>query len=107
LVYLCNSILVFFPLWYVVTRHWKLFPSFHFTFHGLIQLIVFRFLWHGETVHALAAWSSGSVSACHRGDWSYGSLDRIPPGYRVVVFNKKRNGSFIVLKSGQNQYNIC
>jgi hypothetical protein len=27
-----------------------------------------------------AAWSSGIVSACHRGDWSYGSWDRIPPG---------------------------
>jgi hypothetical protein len=27
---------------------------------------------------------SGIVSDCHRGDWSYGSWDRIPPGYRVV-----------------------
>jgi hypothetical protein len=33
---------------------------------------------------------SGSVSACHRRDWSYGSWDRIPPGYRVVVFKEKK-----------------
>jgi hypothetical protein len=38
---------------------------------------------------ATLAWSSGVVSACHRGDWSYGSLDRILPGYRVVVFKKR------------------
>jgi hypothetical protein len=30
---------------------------------------------------SLAAWSSGTVSTCHWGDWSYGSWDRIPPGY--------------------------
>jgi hypothetical protein len=35
---------------------------------------------------ALTAWSSGIVSACHQGDWCYGSWDRIPPGYRVVAF---------------------
>jgi hypothetical protein len=34
---------------------------------------------------ALAVRSSGNVSACHRGDWIYGSWDRIPPGYRMVV----------------------
>jgi hypothetical protein len=28
----------------------------------------------------------GIASACHRGDWSYGSWDRIPPWYRVVAF---------------------
>jgi hypothetical protein len=39
---------------------------------------------------ALAAWSRGIVSACHRGDWSYGSGDRIPPGYRAVVFIFKK-----------------
>jgi hypothetical protein len=33
---------------------------------------------------ALAAWSSGIVSASHRGDWSYGSWDRIPPGYTIL-----------------------
>jgi hypothetical protein len=26
-----------------------------------------------QCLNALAAWSSGMVSACHRGDWSYGS----------------------------------
>jgi hypothetical protein len=25
-----------------------------------------------------------SFSACHRGDWSYGSWDRIPPGYMYI-----------------------
>jgi hypothetical protein len=41
---------------------------------------------------ALAACgSSGIVSACHRGDWSYGSRDRIPPGYSVVAFFKKKS----------------
>jgi hypothetical protein len=33
-------------------------------------------------------WRRGRVvsfAACRRGDWSYGSWDRIPPGYRVVV----------------------
>jgi hypothetical protein len=29
------------------------------------------------------------VSACHRVDWSFGSLDRIPAGYSVVAFYKK------------------
>jgi hypothetical protein len=24
-------------------------------------------------INALAAWSSGKISACHRGDWIYGS----------------------------------
>jgi hypothetical protein len=33
---------------------------------------------------AMASWPSGIVSTCHRGDWSYGSWDRIPTGYRVV-----------------------
>jgi hypothetical protein len=31
-----------------------------------------------------AAWSSGIVSGCHGGDWSYGSPDRIPPGILVL-----------------------
>jgi hypothetical protein len=35
---------------------------------------------------AVAAWSSGSVSACHRENRRYGSWDRIPPGYRVEAF---------------------
>jgi hypothetical protein len=30
--------------------------------------------------NALAAWTIGIVSACHRGDWSNGSWDWIPPG---------------------------
>jgi hypothetical protein len=30
---------------------------------------------------ALAAWSSGIVTTCHRGDWSYGLWDRIPPAF--------------------------
>jgi hypothetical protein len=36
-----------------------------------------------------SAWSGGIVSARHREDWSYGSLDLIPVGYRVVAFFKK------------------
>jgi hypothetical protein len=32
---------------------------------------------------ALAVWSSGIISACHRGDWSYGSGDRILAGYTL------------------------
>jgi hypothetical protein len=39
---------------------------------------------------APAAWASGIVSTWHRRDWSYGSRDRIPPGYRVVAFLKKK-----------------
>jgi hypothetical protein len=35
--------------------------------------------------HALAAWSSSIVSACHWGDWSYWSWDRIPPGYSFLT----------------------
>jgi hypothetical protein len=35
---------------------------------------------------ALAARSSGIVSACHRGDWRYGSWNRIPPGYRECIW---------------------
>jgi hypothetical protein len=31
---------------------------------------------------------SGIVSACHRGDWSYGSWDRISPGYWVEASRK-------------------
>jgi hypothetical protein len=42
-----------------------------------------------ELDKALAAWSSGIVTTCHRGDWSYWSWDRIPPGYNVVVLNRK------------------
>jgi hypothetical protein len=38
----------------------------------------------------LAAGFSGYVSACHRGDWSYGSWDRIPPGYWLVIFYNKK-----------------
>jgi hypothetical protein len=30
------------------------------------------------------------VSACHRRDWSYGSWDRIPPGYRVEAFFSRK-----------------
>jgi hypothetical protein len=26
---------------------------------------------------------------CHRGDWSYGSWDRIPTGYRVVTLRER------------------
>jgi hypothetical protein len=37
---------------------------------------------------ALAAWYSGIVSPCHRGDRSFRSWDRIPPGYWVVAFKK-------------------
>jgi hypothetical protein len=32
----------------------------------------------------------GIVSACHRGDLSHESWDRIPPGYRVVDFLKEK-----------------
>jgi hypothetical protein len=32
---------------------------------------------------------SGIVSACHRGDWSYGSWDRIPPGLCRMMALKK------------------
>jgi hypothetical protein len=38
---------------------------------------------------------SGIVSACHRGDWSYGSWDRIPPGYGVVAFINKKASCFL------------
>jgi hypothetical protein len=39
----------------------------------------------------LKPWRSGLcsgivVSACQRGDWSWGSWDRIPPGHREVAF---------------------
>jgi hypothetical protein len=39
--------------------------------------------------NALSEWSSDLVSACHRGNWSYGSWDRIPPGYRALVNKQK------------------
>jgi hypothetical protein len=44
---------------------------------------------------ALAAGSSGIVS----GVWSYGSLDRIPPGYRVVAIEQKMNENCCQLQS--------
>jgi hypothetical protein len=31
-------------------------------------------------ITAMAAWSRGIVSACHRGDWSYGSWARVRGG---------------------------
>jgi hypothetical protein len=37
-------------------------------------------------ISVYGAWSSGVASACHRGQWSYGSWDRIPPCYSVVAF---------------------
>jgi hypothetical protein len=42
-------------------------------------------------IKKLRVWPGGVVSACHRGDWSYVSWDRIPPGHRVVVL---KNVSF-------------
>jgi hypothetical protein len=47
---------------------------------------------------ALTAWSSGIVSG-PRGDWSYESWYRIPPGYRGVVFYKKDKNFTIVRKT--------
>jgi hypothetical protein len=47
---------------------------------------------------ALAAWSSGYVSAYPLGDWSYRSRDRTPPpGYWVVVLIEKILFNFINL----------
>jgi hypothetical protein len=45
---------------------------------------------------ALAAWSRVNISSCHREDRGYGSWDRIPPGYRVIVLknNNKLKRSF-------------
>jgi hypothetical protein len=59
-----------------------------------VQLLYFLplFLFNRKT-NTLAlgrgAWSSGIVSTCHRGVWSYGSWDRIPPGCGVVAFIKR------------------
>jgi hypothetical protein len=41
-------------------------------------------------------WPRGIVSACHRGDWWYGSWDRIPPWYRVVAFIEGKKLSTII-----------
>jgi hypothetical protein len=46
----------------------------------------------GITSDTLSAWSSGIVSARHRGDWSW-SRDRIPPGYVVVAFTMRKKAS--------------
>jgi hypothetical protein len=59
-----------------------------------------RLLLHKSVAIAMAAWSSGIVSAWHRGDWSYGSWDRIPPRYREVAFEKeKKPGTIFQLNS--------
>jgi hypothetical protein len=42
-----------------------------------------RKTFHGQLF--LHPGSSGMVSACHRGDLSYGSWDWIPSGFRAVV----------------------
>jgi hypothetical protein len=47
---------------------------------------------------ALAAWSSGVISACRRGDRSYGSWDRIPPGYRKNGGGFQRKELFPLVK---------
>jgi hypothetical protein len=69
------------------------------------------------TIRGMAAWSSGIVSVYHRGDWSFWSWDRIPPGYRVVAFryflidgegeciNKKRAISLV--KQGEFKVGEC
>jgi hypothetical protein len=59
-----------------------------------------RFRWS-----PMATWTSGIVSACHWGDSSYGSWDRIPTGYRVIAFlNKKRFRRSCVMNTWQNVF---
>jgi hypothetical protein len=41
--------------------------------------------------NALVAWSSGIVSACHRGEFTYGSWDRIPTANNRLVINGRFN----------------
>jgi hypothetical protein len=57
---------------------------------------------------ALAAWSwcSGIVSACRRGDWSFGSWDRIPPGFSGGSFKKNENIT-VVLRFDTSMYVWC
>jgi hypothetical protein len=66
----------------------KMYPN---SFLSLLLLTLFRWKKVAQKFFTsdLAAWSSGIVSACHRGDCSYGSWDRIQPGYKVVVFLEK------------------
>jgi hypothetical protein len=57
---------------------------------GLLTLEIWTLkpvLRHGRG--ALEAWPSGIGSVWHRGDWIYGSWDRIPPGYRVVAIQRE------------------
>jgi hypothetical protein len=53
----------------------------------------FIILWK-KFLGPLEAWSSRIVSACHRGDWSYGSCDRIPPGYTYIGWQLFRMKTF-------------
>jgi hypothetical protein len=46
-----------------------------------IVFVMYKGTYIETNIASLAAWSSGIASACHRGDWSYASWDRIPPGY--------------------------
>jgi hypothetical protein len=49
-------------------------------------------------------WRRGIVSACHRGDCSYWSWDRIPPGYRVVAFYRKKARAMLTYISTAMDY---
>jgi hypothetical protein len=42
---------------------------------------------------ALAVWSSGSISACHRGNWGYGSWHRIS---LKISFKRMQNHLFVI-----------
>jgi hypothetical protein len=50
-----------------------------------------------DAASPLQAWSSGIVSACHRGDWRllYGSRDRIPPGSNPTIVSYYAKSSFV------------
>jgi hypothetical protein len=52
----------------------QIYPNWYFWFENIPSGPASK-----KTAWFLAAWSSGIVSACHRGDL------RVPPGYRMVV----------------------
>jgi hypothetical protein len=55
----------------------------------------------------LAAWSGGIVYASHRGDWSCGSWDRIPLGYRLIAFFKKGKRECFRIELHMLTFNVC